>query len=196
MSCVPEQPWTGLPPAPGRLLLASPALREETFHRTVIYLVEHDEDGTVGLVLNRPTRTPVGQVLPDWQDAVCEPSVVFTGGPVMVDGALCLGRVSGDPAADGPGLRRVRGELATIDLDTDVALITARASQLRVFAGHSGWAAGQLAGELARGAWYVVEGQMADVFSDDPRPMWERVLRRQPPPLSLVSTYPSEPGLN
>jgi putative transcriptional regulator len=167
-------------------------LSEPTFHRTVIYVLEHDGGGTIGVILNRPSHTPVGQVLPDWQDAVSDPSVVFGGGPVLPDGALCLGQLTGE----GPGVRQVADGLATVDLDADVALITGITTRLRVFAGHAGWAPGQLDDELAAGAWYVVSGLPGDVFSDDPLPLWRRVLRRQRPPLNLVSTYPPELGYN
>ena len=83
-----------LPPAPGCLLVAAPALTEATFVHTVLYVLEHDESGTAAVILNRPSRTPVGQVLPDWHDVVSGPSVVFSGGPVQPDGALCLGLLS------------------------------------------------------------------------------------------------------
>jgi putative transcriptional regulator len=199
---LPSFPVRRLEPAPGRLLIAAPLLTEDTFKRTVVYLLEHDGAGTVGVVINRPSRTPVGQVLPLWQDVVSEPSVVFGGGPVLVDGALCLGQVGGDEVAgdevgeDESSVRRLTDGLATVDLDGDVALITGMTTQLRIFAGHAGWSAGQLDGELAQGAWFVVPGSAADVFSDEPRTLWSRVLRRQPPPLSLVATYPPDPSLN
>lgn len=181
-----------LEPAGGRLLVATPLLGDPHFLRSVVYLLEHDGGGTVGVILNRPSHTPVGQVLPSWQDAVSGPSVVFNGGPVQPDGALCLGQLTGG----GPGVRPVVGDVATVDLDGDVTTITAIAPRLRVFAGHAGWAADQLDDEIAEGAWWVVPGSPADLFSDDPRPMWHRVLRRQPPPLNLVSTYPADPLLN
>jgi putative transcriptional regulator len=197
----PSHPLLRLDPAPGRLLVAAPLLTEDTFARTVVYLLEHDGGGTVGVILNRPSRTPVGQVLPSWQDAVSEPSVVFGGGPVLVDGALCLGQVRGgdvgdDIGDDGASVRRLADGLATVDLDADVALITGITTQLRVFAGHAGWSPGQLDGELAQGAWFVVRGWAGDVFSDDPRRLWPRVLRRQPPPLNLLATYPPDLSLN
>jgi putative transcriptional regulator len=182
----------GLEPVGGRLLVATPLLNDPHFARTVVYLLEHDGGGTVGVVLNRPSHTPVGQVLPDWHDVVSGPAVVFGGGPVQPDGALCLGQVDGD----GPGVRPVVDGVGTIDLDGDVAVITGLTSRLRVFAGHAGWSPGQLDGELGEGAWWVVEGSPEDLFSEDPRPMWPRVLRRQPPPLNLVSTYPPDPALN
>lgn len=180
-------------PASGRLLVASPALRESTFARTVIYLLEHDGGGTVGVVLNRPSHTPVAQVLPHWEDAVCEPGVVFGGGPVMPDGALCLAQVTGDA---GPGVRPVVAGLATVDLDGDVDVIRQATSRLRVFAGHSGWAPGQLGDEMATGSWYVVDGDLDDAFTTEPASLWRRVLRRQSAPLRLLSTYPPELGLN
>jgi putative transcriptional regulator len=181
-----------LPPAGGRLLIATPLLGDPHFFRTVVYLLEHDGGGSVGVIVNRPSHTPVAQVLPDWHDVVCGPSVVFGGGPVQPDGALCLGRLD----SDGPSVRRVVDGIGTVDLDGEVTEIAAVASRLRVFAGHAGWAPGQLEEEIAEGAWWVVPGLVDDVFSDDPRPMWSRVLRRQPPPLNLVSTYPSDPLLN
>ncbi len=188
-------------PAAGRLLVATPMLTEATFHRTVVYLLEHDEGGTIGVVINRPSHTPVGHVLPDWQEVVADPGVVFTGGPVQPDGALCLGLTVEVPA--GPGqfpdagaLRPVVGGVCTVDLDGDVELLAAMTTRLRVFAGHSGWAGGQLADELAEGAWWVVEGQALEVFSPQPQQLWKSVLLRQPPPLRFMATYPNDPTLN
>lgn len=185
-----------LEPLGGRLLVSTPLLGDPHFARTVVYLLEHDGGGTVGVILNRPSHTPVGQVLPSWHDAVSEPSVVFNGGPVQPDGALCLGQVAAADPADEPGVRPVVDGVATVDLDGDVATIAGRTRQLRVFAGHSGWAPDQLDAEIAEGAWWVVTGYPGDLFSDDPKPMWSRVLRRQPLPLNLVSTYPTDPLLN
>ena len=188
--------WTGRVPASGRLLIASPLLNEPTFARSVVYVLEHDGGGTVGVVLNRPSQTPVGEVLPDWRHAVSEPSVVFSGGPVMPDGALCLAELTGRHSENGPGVRRIAAGLATVDLDGDIALITGMTTRLRVFAGHAGWAPGQLADEMEAGSWYVVDGRADDAFSGDPRRLWSRVLRRQPPPLNMLATYPPELGLN
>lgn len=188
--------WTGLTPSAGRLLVASTNLVEPTFARTVVYLLEHDGGGTVGVVLNRPSHTPVGQVLPDWHDAATDPSVIFGGGPVMPDGALCLAQLKSRHAAEGPGVRRVTGALATVDLDGDVDAIQNSTTRLRVFAGHSGWAPGQLATEMEAGSWYVVDGQLEDPFTAEPTTLWRRVLRRQTMPLRIISTYPSELGLN
>ena len=182
----------GPPPAAGRLLVATPLLGDPHFARTVVYLLEHDGGGTVGVVLNRPSHTPVGQVLPDWHDAVSGPAVVFGGGPVQPDGALCLGQLT--PGAT--GIREVVDGVSTVDLDGDVTVIAPNARRLRVFAGHAGWASGQLADELSEGAWWVLPGTPDDLFTERPREMWRDVLRRQPPPLSLVSSFAPDPTLN
>src|SRR5881275_2103715 len=96
--------------ASGRLLVATPLLGDPHFARTVVYLLEHDGGGTVGVVVNRPSHTPVGHVLPDWQDAVSGPAVVFGGGPVQPDGALCLGQL--EPGAE--GIREVVDGVSTV----------------------------------------------------------------------------------
>jgi putative transcriptional regulator len=147
------------------------------------------------VVINRPSHTPVGHILPDWQDVMSEPAVVFNGGPVQRDGALGLGRLSGSPDA-GTGLRAVSGGLALVDLDAAAPEVSRNARSLRVFAGHSGWEVGQLATEIDQGGWFVVTGGLDDVFSPRPGLLWRTVLRRQPMPLALLSTYPVDVGLN
>jgi putative transcriptional regulator len=195
MGCVTaDQSWL-LPPAAHRLLIAAPALADPEFFRTVVFLIEHDDTGTVGVIINRPSHTPVGQILPDWQDVMSEPSVVFNGGPVQRDGALGLGQLAGSTDA-GHGLRAVSGGLALVDLDAEAAEVAVGASSLRVFAGHSGWSPGQLESEISDGGWFVVQGGLDDVFSETPGSLWRAVLRRQPAPLSLLSTYPVDVGLN
>lgn len=181
-----------MPPASGRLLAATPLLGDPHFARTVVYLLEHDGGGTVGVILNRPSHTPVGQVLPDWHDAVSSPAVVFGGGPVQPDGALCLGQL----ATDGPGVRPVVDGVGTVDLDGDVAVISGLTTRMRVFAGHAGWAPGQLDDELAEQAWWVLDGSPDDLFSADPARLWPKVMRRQRFPLNLFGSYPPDPQLN
>jgi putative transcriptional regulator len=84
----------------------------------------------------------------------------------------------------------------TVDLDSDPAILACSLRELRVFAGYAGWAAGQLEGEIAQGAWYVVDALPADTFNDVPDRLWSDVLRRQPWPLSAVATCPPDPTMN
>ncbi|RJK95481.1 YqgE/AlgH family protein [Vallicoccus soli] len=178
----------------GQLLVAAPSLAEGPFARSVVVLLDHDEDGALGVIVNRPTEVDVADVLPDWQPLATGPGVVFQGGPVALDSALALAAVPG--TEEPPGLRRVVGGLGLVDLDAEPALLAPRLGRLRVFAGYAGWSPGQLEEEVASGAWYVVAAEPGDVFSDAPAGLWRRVLRRQPGDLALLSTYPEDPSLN
>jgi putative transcriptional regulator len=184
----------------GSLLVATPILDDPNFKRSVVLVVEHDdEEGTLGVVLNRPTGVPVERVLPPWGELVTGPSVVFQGGPVALDSALALASVPGE---DEPlGWRALDGtsdvsRVGLVDLDAPPGLIAPEVVQFRVFAGYAGWGAGQLRTEVEEGAWYVLPGKSRDVFMEDPEHLWQAVLRRQGGDLAFVSTFPDDPSLN
>jgi putative transcriptional regulator len=183
-------------PAAGRLLVATPALADPNFSHSVVLLLDHDADGTLGVVLNRPTSVAVSAVLPDWAGAVARPEVLFEGGPVNTDAALAVAAV---PSGEGPeplGFRRLFGATGIIDLDTPPEVLAPAVARLRIFAGYAGWGRGQLEDEIAEGSWYVVDSHVDDVFQDDPSGLWAAVLRRQPGELAWVSTKPVDPTLN
>ncbi|MFI5754428.1 YqgE/AlgH family protein [Streptomyces sp. NPDC051569] len=178
----------------GRLLVASPALADPNFDRAVVLLLDHDEEGTLGVVLNRPTPVGVGDILESWGDLAGEPGVVFQGGPVSLDSALGLAVIPGD---DGPlGWRRVHGAIGLVDLETPPELLARALGSLRIFAGYAGWGPGQLEDELGEGAWYVVESEPGDVSSPRPENLWRAVLRRQRSELAMIATYADDPSLN
>jgi putative transcriptional regulator len=180
----------------GHLLVATPSLSDPNFARTVVLVLDHDESGTLGVVVNRPTAVPVADVLPSWQAFATDPGVLFHGGPVAVDSALGLAVLPGQGDAEPPGWRRVVDGLGLVDLDAPPEVLAAGMADLRIFAGYSGWGTGQLEGELDEGAWYVVPSHARDVFSVEPSSLWRTVLRRQGGELAIVSTYPDDPSLN
>jgi putative transcriptional regulator len=181
----------------GRLLVATPALADPNFDRAVVLLLDHDEEGTLGVVLNRPTPVGVGDVLKPWAEFAGAPSVVFQGGPVSLDSALGVAVVPGDPDEGEPlGWRRVHGAIGLVDLEAPPELLAAVLGSLRIFAGYAGWGPGQLEDELADGAWYVVESEPGDVSHPEPEQLWRSVLRRQRSELAMVATYPDDPSLN
>lgn len=183
------------PPATGRLLVATPDLRDPSFHGSVVLLLDHDEDGSLGVILNRPTAIVVSSVLPDWTPTVSPPEVLFEGGPVSRDSALAVARVPLDDP-DPVGFRRIVGDLGIVDLDTPTDVVSDALTGLRVFAGYSGWGAGQLETEIAEHAWYVVESVPVDAFAPDVSRLRSDVLRRQPGELAWVSTRPEDPNHN
>jgi putative transcriptional regulator len=183
----------------GDLLVATPALQDPSFESSVVLLLDLDEDGALGVILNRPSTVPVGEILPDWTDLVAPPDVLFKGGPVSTDSALAVGAsmtLGMDPDGVTVGFRRLYDDVGIVDLDAPTAIIGPALTHLRVFAGYAGWAADQLADEIASDAWYVVPSARADLFGADPLGLWKRVLQRQPGELAWVSTRPVDPTMN
>jgi putative transcriptional regulator len=184
----------------GRLLVATPLLGDPNFRRTVILIVEDEpEEGTLGVVLNRPTEVQVGQVLESWTDLVTGPSVVFKGGPVSPNSALALALARGEEeplgwrSLDGSSLM---SRIGLVDLEAPPELLAGGITSLRVFAGYAGWGPGQLQAEIEEGAWYVLPGEPADAFLAEPEQLWPAVLRRQGGDFAIVATYPDDPMLN
>lgn len=182
---------------PGSVLIASTSLIGPTFVRTVIYMIEHDENGSLGVVLNRMSQAAVFNVLPGWAQLAASPRAVFIGGPVQTESAVCLGVAkTGIDLAAQPKLHQVRGRVCMVDLDADPDDMEQVLSGVRIFAGYAGWDAGQLAAEVAEGSWLIAPGLPSDLLAPATVDVWHEVLKRQNWPLSLLSTYPEDPGTN
>ena len=194
------------PPAKGRLVVASPALEDPNFHRTVVYLLAADGDGALGVVLNRPSDTLINEVVPLWGIHASSPQVLFVGGPVHPNAAICVGRsaLPGPAAAvrpdeddgEGSGFSPLIGALGTVDLNRGPEEIDMSFAGLRVFTGYAGWGPGQLEEEVEAGAWFVVEGRETDVLSEEPDSLWEQVLARQGGWLAVLARAPVDASLN
>lgn len=181
----------------GTLLLANVDLLEPTFRRSVVYVVEHNDSGTLGVVLNQPSEMAVYNVLPQWADLVAKPKSMFIGGPVKRDAALCLGilRVGADPEGI-VGVRHVAGRIVMVDLDADPEPISTAVEGVRIFAGYAGWTIGQLDGEIERNDWMVLSALPSDVLVQPRVDLWARVLRRQPLPMAMLATHPIDLSRN
>lgn len=178
----------------GRLLVATPVLVDPNFVRTVILVLDHDEDGALGVVLNRPGDVHVDVAMPGWGEVVAAPSVLFVGGPVEPTSVVALGRSRAAPNVGGwePIFERVR----VVDPSADPILTASEVAPMRLFAGYSGWAPGQLEDEIDEGAWVAIPASPTDPFDPAPDDLWERILRRQGGGLALLSTFPRDPSLN
>ena len=178
----------------GRLLVAEPMLGDPNFERTVILMLQHDADGALGLVLNRPTDVAIAVALPGWEDIASDPPMVHIGGPVGDQSGWCLGRAR-DPELV-PGFVPVLGDLGVIDLELDPLDLAPLLHAARLYAGYSGWGAGQLEDELAQEAWFVVDADPDDPFLPDGATLWTRILSRQSGPLARLANFPADPSAN
>ena len=181
----------------GTLLVAAPSLTDPHFARSVVFVIDHRPQGTLGVILNRPSDVSVADVLPSWGPHTSDPHAVFVGGPVEQRTALCLAalRTGEDPERTG-GVVGVRGPVALVDLDGDPVRLAPRVRGMRVYAGYAGWDGGQLDGEIDRGDWFVVPALPDDVLAPARYDLWGGVLRRQGIPLALFATHVADARRN
>jgi putative transcriptional regulator len=177
----------------GKLILASPVLRDPNFARTVVLIAEHTEEGAMGLVLNRPASTTVGEAVPDLTWLAGDDEPVYLGGPVAETAVIVLAEF------DRPELAGalVDGDLGFIGSDADEPeRLEGAIRRARVFAGHAGWGPGQLEDELAEETWIIEPPRREEVFTAEPADLWAAVLRRKGHRYALLSTMPLDPTLN
>ena len=184
----------------GQLLVATPPLEDPNFDRTVVYVIDHGDDGTVGVVVNRPTDATPDDPIDRWTEFMAEPAVLFEGGPVERNALIGLGHVDTHETADSDGAEigwtSVTRDLASIDLSLDPALFAGAVHRLRVFRGYSGWSPGQLEMEIEEGAWIVVDATLDDVFTSEPTELWRSVLRRQGGTIAWIANAPDDLSAN
>jgi putative transcriptional regulator len=168
----------------GKLLIATPSLYD-FFRRTVILMVEHNEQGAFGLVLNRESETTVGEAVPGLSEMAGPEEPVRIGGPVGPDSVVILGEFE-DPA-ESP--RIVVGDIGVVDPEDRAELRRAR-----VYAGHSGWGPGQLESELDGDSWLVEPASPEDPFRSDD--IWSVALQRRGGEYALLATMPEDPSMN
>lgn len=180
----------------GQLLVAAPALKDPNFDRTVVLLVAHEPGGALGVVLNRATEVPVSDVLGGWGELAPNPAVLFEGGPVQPESAICLARVRTGAPRRVTGFHPVAGSIGTVDLSGDPESMRETINGIRVFAGYSGWSPGQLEDEINGGSWFVLDALPGDAFVPRPEDLWPMVLRRQGGLMAAVAHYPPDLALN
>ncbi len=183
------------PPAQGELLVASVGLGAGLFFEQSVVLLLDVNDGALGVTLNKQTHTEVASVLAEWAELVTPPAFLFSGGPLSPGGAVCLAQLA-NADEDPPGWGRVVGSTGLLQMDTPIELVRGCYTDLRIFAGYSGWGPGQLEDELAKGLWFRMAAREADVFGADPHGLWRRLLRRRGGHVGLLSTWADDPGLN
>jgi putative transcriptional regulator len=169
----------------GQLLIAAPSLFDY-FRRTVVLVIEHTEEGAMGVVLNRESELLVSDAVPQLAELAGEQELVHIGGPVAPQSVVALGDFADIDEAG----TAVTGQLGTLDPEAGNESLR----RLRVYAGYAGWSAGQLEDELSQDAWVVAPAEQEDPFSEGD--MWSRALERRGGAYRLLATMPPDPSQN
>jgi putative transcriptional regulator len=174
----------------GQLLVAGPALLDPNFHRTVVLVCDHDENGAMGLVLNRPSPIPADQAIPELELGPEEK--LWVGGPVQTTAVVVLA----DFASDEQPALRVDGDVGLVLPEADLERVATAVRRARAFLGYAGWGPDQLEGELERDDWIVADFAPDDAFTEDPEHLWSKVLGRKGGQYALLATMPPDPSVN
>ncbi|MGH2721930.1 MAG: YqgE/AlgH family protein [Actinomycetota bacterium] len=186
----------------GRLLVATSLIADPNFRKAVVLLVEHGDDGALGLVLTRPATMPVEEAAPLLAGLVEPGAPLHLGGPLSPQSALVL--VEATEAAEAgltstviPG-DGACGPVGILPVDTtgETAAAGGGVVRARVYAGYAGWGPGQLEGELATSAWLVEPASAADVFTGEPADLWASTLRRKGGNFKVLALMPWDPADN
>jgi putative transcriptional regulator len=181
-------------PDRGMFLVARRTLDGPHFGQSVVYLVEHGEDGTLGLIVNRSIDISLSEAVPGIEDKQATAHALYYGGPVGLPMILMLMR--SESATE--GMEHVaNGVYISSDQRVLDEILAAKkpASEVRFYIGHSGWAAGQLDFELERGSWHVVAADTDAIFSSKTDSLWDRLIERLEPRGIQVDNRPSLPIL-
>jgi putative transcriptional regulator len=176
----------------GQLLVASPALLDPNFHRTVVLVVDHGDEGAVGLVLNRRSQAEVSEAVPPLADLVEPEDQVHVGGPVEQQAVIVIAELE-DPSE---AATLVFADVGLVSSDSEPELVAGSTRRARVFAGYAGWGAGQLESEIEEEAWIVEQAEPDDVFAEIPDELWADVLRRKGGQYALLARMPPDPSVN
>lgn len=175
----------------GRLLISAGGLYDPNFRHTVVLVGEHNDEGALGVVLNRPLDVTVAEAVPALASLVPEDAPLYQGGPVQPRSPVLLGRFARPEAADLP----IFGSIGFLTGDIP-AEIGSEIMEARVYAGYSGWGPGQLEDEMEGGSWILEPAREEDVFTDQPDLLWHRILERKGPEYRQLSRMPYDPSMN
>jgi putative transcriptional regulator len=176
----------------GRLLVANPAMGDDNFVRTVVLVVEHNDEGAMGIVLNREADTGLDEAVPDLVGVPGIEDTMHVGGPVQPQTVILVAEFT-DPDSDTP---LVVGSVGVVGAETDLDELPAAIIRGRAFAGYAGWGPGQLEEELEQEAWFTVAPLPDDLLADEPDELWSAVLSRKGGWHRVVARMPADPSLN
>ena len=177
----------------GDLLIAHPFMSDGWFKRTVVFVVEHTAEGSLGFVMNKPAVLRLKDLLPEYPDLVYP---VFKGGPVACDQLFFIHRF---PEEVEGSLHISEGYYWGGNFNQLMSLIRKRKAgyeTIRFFVGYSGWESGQLETERNENAWVCSKGNRSELLKINPDEYWEKILKDTGSNLSVFAHYPFEPNMN
>jgi putative transcriptional regulator len=175
----------------GKLLVASPVLADPNFERSVVLITEHNEEGAMGIVLNRPSDTAAGDVVPELAE-IAGDEPVYVGGPVQPDAIVLLAEFV-DPEA---AAWIVVADVGLAGAESELDELAQAVRRGRLYAGYSGWGPAQLDAELELDSWIVEPPLPAELFPDRPETLWSDVLDRKGGQYKLIARMPDDPSQN
>jgi putative transcriptional regulator len=175
----------------GQLLISGGGLYDPNFRHTVVLIGEHNEEGALGVVLNRALGVTVRQAIPELADLVPPDALLHQGGPVRPTSPVLLAELADPSEAD----LLVFGSIGFLVGEVSPE-IRPRLIRARVFAGYAGWGAGQLEAEMEAGGWILEPARPEDVFTDAPDSLWSGVLTRKGGPYRTLAKHPFDPSMN
>lgn len=175
----------------GQLLISSGGLFDPSFRHTVVLVAEHNADGAVGVVLNRPMNVTLAETIPALAVLAPPGDMLFQGGPVRPTTPAVVGELTDPTLIDVLVFGSVGFLVEEISPD-----LQSQIQRARVFVGYSGWGPGQLEAELDQDSWIIEPAREDDVFTDAPELLWSRVLRRKGPEYHRLSRMPFDPTMN
>lgn len=181
-------------PRAGQLLISRDPGDGSYFDRSVVLLLDHDDEGSIGVCLHQPITRRLPETLEQLRPLLTPPADPFEGGPVNEDAVVGLAQLR-SPGSRPLGWSPLFDDIGTVELGNRAEDIDGHFSHLRLFVGLSGWGPGQLVSELLRGSWFRTRATPEEIFATPDR-LWQRVLRRCGGEWGLWSTWTPEPGLN
>ena len=176
----------------GQLLVAGPTLLDPNFRRTVVLVCEHNDEGALGLVVNRATPLEVAEAVPELAGMLGDSARLWAGGPVQPQSIVLLAELEEQPE----DALMVVGDIGLVLQGADLDDLALGDRGARAFLGYAGWGPGQLESELERDDWIVVDAEPDDAFADDADGLWAQVLARKGGEYALLARMPPDPSLN
>ncbi len=177
----------------GKILISEPFLNDPNFKRTIILLAEHNEEGSVGFILNKPTNLKIKDAIEDFPEFE---AIVYYGGPVQINtlqfihkaGDIIEGSVE---IADGLYWGGSFDILKTLIENNQVT-----PEDFRFFIGYSGWGEEQLEDEMKIKSWIVADSKIENIFSDEPDKLWREILKSMGKKFAILASFPENPSVN